>query len=107
MTKPKPTKVSTAARIATLGVLAGMRPRTPLPTLTALVDGAAVLAEANLPADTVRLMLASLRLRPEQEADALAVLYSVRPQLSALPTPEPRPSELAMMADDEPAGGAL
>lgn len=73
MTKRR--QVPTAARIATLGVLAAMRPRTPLPTLTLLVDGAAVLVEANEPAETVRLMLASLRLKPEQEAEALVGLY--------------------------------
>lgn len=83
----KPAKVPTAARIATLGVLAGMRPRTPLPTLTAMVDGAATLVEANQPADTVAMMLARLRLRPEQEAEVVAVLATKAPQLATVPDP--------------------
>lgn len=70
----KPTKVPTAARMAALGALTTMRPRTPLPQLAALVDGAAVLVEAGQPEPTVRLMLASARLRPEQEADVLGRL---------------------------------
>lgn len=73
---PKPTKVGTAARMAALGALTGMRPRTPLPQLAALVDGAAVLVEAGQPVTTVRLMLASARLYADQEDKIVAMLTS-------------------------------
>lgn len=88
MTKPKPTKVSTAARIATLGVLAGMRPRTPLPTLTGLVDGAAVLVEAGQPAIVVAAMFGGLRLDPDQLAAALDALVTTPAKLHVVPEAE-------------------
>lgn len=69
-------KVTTAARLDTVGVLSSFRPRTALWTIAAMVDGAAVLVEAGQPDDTVRLMFAGARLTTDQEDRLLAVLHT-------------------------------
>lgn len=67
-------KVSTAARIAALGELTEMKPRTPMSTMAALVDAAADLVEASHGSEVVGAMFSGLRLTPAQLWAVLARL---------------------------------